>query len=249
MQRMHETWVGQGAASNPGCGGGLPPVSHPAREQRHEPVRWARAAADTVTFSRLAAGVLLAFWPWEPTTRSLAALFRWKILLWSADAVDGVLARRSRTPPSWIGRQDIWIDCFVALAAAIALTRMGFLPVRFVVGWPATCAVLYILRPVHTVLLVFMLPLHLSVVVAAAIYKLPEFGWFLLWLASLAYLARRRLKWVIADFIQGLPDGPRKWVNSWLPAWLRLTPEERAAFQAFGGDDAQDRRDREVFDV
>lgn len=195
-----------------------------------EPLRWARVAADTLTVSRLVAGITLALWPWEPSVRSLAALFRWKILLWSLDAVDGVLARRSRTPPSWIGRNDIWVDSLVTLGTGTALARMGFLSGSLLALWLVLCTALYVIRPAHTLLLVFMFPLHLALVGLAAIHRLHEVGLFLLWLLALAYLARKRLKWVIGVFIEGLPDGPREWVLSWLPAWLRLAPEERAAF-------------------
>src|SRR5690606_15597554 len=97
---------------------GLPETAAPGRTATHrqpsapgaEPVPWARTAADLLTLSRLAVGVGLALWPWQPSLRSLAALFRWKMALWTADAADGALARWSRTPPSWIGRQDIWLD-------------------------------------------------------------------------------------------------------------------------------------------
>ncbi len=211
------------------------------------PLWWARIAADTLTFSRLVGGVAIAAWPWEPGIGSLASLLRWKIVLWSADAADGVLARRSRTPPSWIGRHDIWIDSLVTLCTGVALARMGFLPAQFVVFWPAACALFYLRRPAHTALLIFMLPLHLSLVGSAVLHRLPEVVWFAAWLAALALLARRRLKWVIALFIDGLPEGLRRWILSWLPAWIRLTPEERAAYEAFAtayaGEQAQAARD------
>lgn len=92
---------------------GLPETAAPGRTATHrqpsapgaEPVPWARTAADLLTLSRLAVGVGLALWPWQPSLRSLAALFRWKMALWTADAADGALARWSRTPPSWIGRK------------------------------------------------------------------------------------------------------------------------------------------------
>lgn len=205
---------------------------HPSAAPQPAALWWARVAADMLTYSRLVGGVALAAWPWEPGIRSLAALFRWKIVLWSADAADGVLARHSRTPPSWIGRHDIWIDSLVTLATGIALARMGFLPARFVAIWLAACAALYLLRSVRTVLLIFMLPLHLSLVVLAVLHRLPEVLWFAAWLAALAFLARRRLKWVISVFIDGLPDGLRRWILSWLPAWIRLTLDERAAYEA-----------------
>ena len=200
-----------------------------------------------LTYARLAGGIALAVWPWEqaipswgldaqsweqavrssePAIQSLATLLRCKILLWSADAVDGVLARRSHTPPSWIGRHDIWVDSLVTLGTGVALARMGFLPAGFVGAWLAACAVLYAVRPVHTVLLIFMFPLQLTLVALAVVHRLPDVWLFGAWLAVLTCLVWRRLKYVIATFIEGLPGGLRRWVWSWLPAWLRRDPSE-----------------------
>ncbi len=206
-------------------------LQFPDRAPGPQPVRWMRVAADTLTFARFVAGAALALWPWEPSVQSLALVFRWKLLLWTADAADGVLARRSRTPPSWIGRRDIWIDAFVTLAAGIALARAGFLPGLYLALWLSACVFLYLVRPVETVLLAFMFPVQIVLVAQAALRRLPEVALFALWVAALAYLDRRRLKWVIEQFIKGLPDGPKRWVWSWLPAWLRLKPEERAQFE------------------
>ena len=222
---------------------GLPETAAPGRTATHrqpsapgaEPVPWARTAADLLTLSRLAVGVGLALWPWQPSLRSLAALFRWKMALWTADAADGALARWSRTPPSWIGRQDIWLDTVITLSAGVALARMGFLPAAGLAAWTAACAAAYALRPVETVLLVFMLPLHLSVVVLAAAHRLPEAWVFLAWVVVMAVLGRRRLTQVIGLFIGGLPDGPRRWVLSWLPAVLRAEPDHAGPEADAGG--------------
>ena len=200
--------------------------------QQEKPLRWARVLADALTYSRLVAAAALLVWPWEPSTRSLAVLLRCKILLWSADAVDGALARRSRTPPSWIGRNDIWIDSLVTLGTGVSLARMGLVPAAFVVAWLAACAAAYAFRPVHTALLAFMFPLQATLVLLAVAYGLPEVWLLAAWLAVLACLAWRRLKWVIAVFIDGLPGALRGWVWSWLPSFLRLTREERAAYEA-----------------
>lgn len=202
------------------------PWSRPSPEQK--PLLWARVAADALTFSRLVAGVGLALWPWQQTTRSLAVLFRWKLALWTADALDGALARRSQTAPSWLGRADIWIDALVTLCTGVALVRIGLLPAGWLAAWVGLCGLLYVARPVGTVLLVFMFPLHAALVVLAVAHRLPEAWVFLVWVSILAWVKWDRLKYDIDLFVRGLPEGPRRWVWSWLPDFLRMTPNERA---------------------
>lgn len=195
------------------------------------PMPWTRLVADLLTLSRLAGGVALAVMPWERSGASLGKLVKYSILLWSTDAVDGKIARRSLTPPSRIGKHDIWIDVALTVGCAIALARMEYLPGRIIAGWAAVCTLLYWLRPVSTILLAFMFPLQLSLPVLAIVHRRPEVWLYVIWVAALAVLNWTRLKWVIEVFIEGLPDRQREWVWSWLPTWLQLSEEERAAFQ------------------
>lgn len=194
------------------------------------PLPWARRLADVLTFTRLAGGVALGLWPWEESIDSLRGIVRAAILLWSTDAVDGHLARRSRTAPSAIGRHDLLADVLLTVGAAVALVRAGLLPPASLALWTGLCALLYALRPVSTVILAFMFPLQLALPVLALLHGLPELLLFVVWAAALAVLNRKRLKWVIDQFIEGLPDRLRRWVRSWLPGWLELTPEERADY-------------------
>lgn len=196
-----------------------------------KPVRWARGLADLLTLSRLIGSVALALFPWEATMASLGRLVRYSLLLWTTDAIDGRIARRSHLPASWLGKHDIMIDCALAFAVCIALARSGYIPGALLAAWLSVCLLLYAIRPVDTVLLIFMLPLHLTLPVLALIHGIPEFKLYFIWVAVIALVNYKRLKWVIELFINGLPEQMRKWVWSWLPAWLRLTPSERESFR------------------
>jgi hypothetical protein len=83
-------------------------------------------------------------------------LVRYNMLLWNTDAVDGRIARRSKTPPSWVGERDVLVDSTLTLGTGIALARSGYLPGKLVVAWLGTCLVLYAIRPVATLVLAFM---------------------------------------------------------------------------------------------
>lgn len=202
-----------------------------------KPVRWARILADLLTLSRLVGGVALAFVPWETVADALQKLVVCSLVLWTTDAVDGRMARRSGLPASWLGEREIVVDAALALGVAAALVRSGYVSGGFLTVWLALCLTLYIIRPVDTILLIFMVPLHLALPVLAFVHRLPEFKLFLLWVAAMALANRTRLKWVIEVFITGLPDRLERWVWSWLPRWLRLTEDERKSFQAFQPDD------------
>lgn len=212
-----------------------PHVRHIAPEQMRwpqgRPLVWARLLADLLTLSRVAGGVVLAFTPWEKGADSLGRIVTYNVWLWSTDAVDGRLARRSGTPASWIGARDIYVDAFLVLGSGVALVRSGYIPAWLLAAWTGLCLALYAVRPVGTVLLTFMFPLQLAVPVLAAVHRRPEIVWYLIWLSLIAFITRKRLKCVIENFINGLPEGPRRWVWSWLPRWLRLTEEERESFR------------------
>lgn len=195
-----------------------------------KPVRWARGLADVLTLSRLIGSIVLVWLPWEATIDALRRLVQYSLLLWTTDAVDGRIARRSHLPASWLGKRDIFIDCALAFAVCVALARSGYIPGALLAAWLGVCLVTYGMRPVDTVLLIFMLPLHLALPVLAFMNDIPEFKLYFIWVAVIAVLNYKRLKWVIELFINGLPERLRTWVWSWLPAWLRLTPSERESF-------------------
>ena len=156
------------------------------------------------------------------------------MLLWSTDAVDGRIARRSKKPPSWIGEREALVDSTLTLGTGIALARSGCLPGEWVAAWLGTCLVLYAVKPVATLVLAFMLPLQMALPVLAFAHGCPEVWLYVIWVAAVAVVSWRRLKWVIEEFINGLPDRQRAWVWSWLPGWLRLTAEERESFRTGG---------------
>lgn len=195
------------------------------------PLQWARTLADLLTLSRLIGGVAIALIPWEQTVSSLGRLVKYNVLLWSTDAVDGRIARHSQTPASWIGERDVLVDSALTLGTGIALARSGYVPGKLLVAWLGAVLVLYAIRPVTTLVLTFMFPLQFGLPVLALIHGCPEIRLYIAWVAVIAFVSRNRLKYVIEVFVNGLPDRQREWVWSWLPGWLRLTPEERESFE------------------
>lgn len=196
-----------------------------------KPLRWARMLADVMTCVRLLGGLLLPFLAWEHSADALGRLVKINLLLWSTDAVDGKFARLSNTPSSWIGKRDIYVDTVLTIGTSLALVRAGFIPKGLLGIWFCLCLIVYIIRPVATVMLAFMCPLQITLPVLALVHGCPEFNLYLLWLLIIALVNRIRVKCVIEDFINGLPETQKQWVLSWLPQWLRPTPQQREYFQ------------------
>ncbi len=205
---------------------------------KDKPLHWARMVADLMTYLRLFGGLLLPFLSWEHSIDSLGRLVKINLLLWSTDALDGKFARISNTPSSWIGERDIYVDTVMTTGTSIALVRAGFLPREFMVIWFCLCLVVYLIRPVATVMLAFMLPLQVALPLLALKHGCPEFNLYLLWLLIIALINRVRVKFVIENFVNGLPETQKQWVRSWLPNWLRPTPQQREYFQKAQASDS-----------
>ncbi len=194
-------------------------------------LHWARLLADLMTYLRLLGGLLLPFLSWDHSADSLGRLVKINLLLWSTDALDGKFARLSNTPSSWIGRRDIYVDTVMTVGTSLALVRAGYFSRELLVIWFCLCLVVYLFRPVATVMLAFMMPLQVALPLLALLHGCPEFNLYLLWLLIIALINRVRVKFVIEDFINGLPETHKQWVRSWLPNWLQPTPQQREHFQ------------------
>lgn len=92
---------------------------------------WARAAADALTWLRLA---IALFIPWSGGLRGPVQM---NLLGWSADLLDGPLARYSHTPASRSGGLDLAIDTVFTWTTAIGLARLGYLPGLGLAIWAA----------------------------------------------------------------------------------------------------------------
>ncbi|HOB09550.1 MAG TPA: hypothetical protein PLW17_08315 [Limnochordia bacterium] len=203
-----------------------------------KPLRWARLLADVMTYVRLLGGFMLPFLAWEHSADALGRLVKINLLLWSTDAVDGKFARLSNTPSSWIGKRDIYVDTVMTIGTSLALVRAGFFPKAALGIWFCLCLIVYLIRPVATVMLAFMCPLQIALPVLALVHGCPEFNLYLLWLLIIAMVNRIRLKFVIENFINGLPETQKQWVLSWLPQWLKPTPQQREYFQKTQASDS-----------
>jgi phosphatidylserine synthase len=131
------------------------------------------------------------------------------ILGWSADALDGPIARRSRLQyRTWIGDHDLEVDIWVSFGLLLYLVAAGTADLRmasvYLIAWA----------------LVFWrwgVPRSLGMLIQAPIYgwflwvgvrDAPEAGWWVVaWIAAVIILTwPRALSEVVPGFLRGMVD-------------------------------------------
>lgn len=83
--------------------------------------------ADIVTFGRLGLGIVLVWLGLSGGAQALPLAAWLMILAWTADSLDGPLARRSQVHyATWIGEHDLWVDMAVATGLLVFMLAGGF---------------------------------------------------------------------------------------------------------------------------
>ena len=89
-----------------------------------------RRAADLITALRAALAPFLVWLGLSRGQESLTAVVYLMLADWIADLLDGSLARLDEEgQPSWLGRNDLGVDMFVALGLWVYLVAAGFVSV------------------------------------------------------------------------------------------------------------------------
>ncbi len=153
-----------------------------------------RTLADALTASRLviAAGIVGIGIPWGRDALSMVQIAT--LLGWTADTVDGHLARRApEGKRTWIGDHDRTVDAFMVVAGFLYMTAIGFVSWGFCLAYLAVSAsLIYRFRSTAlTTLLEAPLVLQMPVV---ALREMPILGWtWVAWGLGALVLDHRRL--------------------------------------------------------
>ena len=136
-----------------------------------------RVLADALTASRLviAAGIVGIGIPWGRGALGMVQIAT--LLGWTADTVDGHLARRApEGGRTWISDHDRTVDAFMVVAGFLYMTAVGFVSWRFCLTYLAISAgLIYRFRSsALTTLLEAPLVLQMPVV---ALREVPILGW------------------------------------------------------------------------
>ena len=153
-----------------------------------------RALADALTASRLviAAGIVGIGIPWGRGALNLVQVAT--LLGWTADTVDGHLARRApQGRRTWISDHDRTVDAFMVVAGFLYMTAIGFVSWWFCLAYLAVSAgLIYHFRSsALTTLLEAPLVLQMPVV---ALMETPILGWaWVAWGLGALMLDHKRL--------------------------------------------------------
>jgi phosphatidylglycerophosphate synthase len=126
----------------------------------------AKRVADFLTISRMLVSVVFV-WLGVSTGPESLELAAWLLLFaWTADSLDGPLARRGpRAFTTWVGDHDLFFDIVVSLGL------LGYLVGSDVIAWPYAAAYLLLWS---LILIYFGFSRSLGMLLQAPIY-----GWFL----------------------------------------------------------------------
>ena len=153
-----------------------------------------RILADALTASRLviAAGIVGIGIPWGRGALNMVQIAT--LLGWTADTVDGHLARRApEGQRTWISDHDRTVDAFMVLAGFLYMTAVGFVSWWFCLLYLAVSAgLIYRFRSTAlTTLLEAPLVIQMPVV---ALREVPTLGWaWVAWGLGALILDRKRL--------------------------------------------------------
>jgi hypothetical protein len=164
----------------------------------------AKQVADLITWAR---ALLTAWLPWLGITqgaKSLPLVVIFMIINWTADSIDGALARRSRIQyRTWIGDHDLQVDMLVSLGV------LGYLSAASLIFWQV--GTIYVLLWL-VVFWRFGLPHVLGV-----LFQAPIYGWFgVLAIREVPQAGLWVVVWILAATIVTWPKFPKVIVPEFL---------------------------------
>ncbi len=142
--------------------------------------------ADAITWARALLAISLPLLGISQGAKSIQLAVILLIANWTADSVDGVLARRSRGQyRTWIGDHDLEIDMFISVGTLAYLAAAGFIlwqiAVIYLLVW---LFVFWRFGVPHIMGVLFQVPIYAFFIVVA-IREYPQTGlWLLIWVAA-----------------------------------------------------------------
>jgi phosphatidylserine synthase len=146
----------------------------------------AKQVADILTWARTLLAVALPVLGITQGAKSLQLAVILLIANWTADSLDGVLARRSSVQyHTWIGDHDLEIDMLISVGALAYLVTAGFL------SWQAAAVYVLVWLLIfwrfgipHVVGVLFQIPIYLYFIGKATI-EIPQVAiWIVVWIVA-----------------------------------------------------------------
>jgi hypothetical protein len=155
-----------------------------------------RALADIATALRLGIAAYIVYAGLQSGRESFGSVAAATLLGWTLDTVDGHLARAaSNSEPTWLGRNDRYIDSIMVLAGFVYLTVVGIVPVWVCVAYLLVSTLALIRFRSIAVLTVLEAPPALLIPVTA-LFLAPLWFWLFVAWGLVALILDRRRVWV-----------------------------------------------------
>lgn len=154
-----------------------------------------RTLADIATALRLGIAAYIFYAGLQQGRESFGAVAAATLIGWTLDTVDGHLARAASNPePTWLGRNERYIDTIMILAGFVYLMLIGIVPVWLFVAYLLASALVLIRFRSIAVLTVLEGPLALLIPVTA-LFLAPLWFWlFVAWGVIALVLDWQRLR-------------------------------------------------------
>lgn len=165
--------------------------------------------ADLITWTRALLVPLLVWFGLTSGPESLPVVVVIVIYNWTADSIDGPLARKSLSIyETWIGRRDLEIDMFFSTGLLVYLTTAGFVNLPVTVLYIFLWIVLFWWRGiVHTLGVLYQAPIYFWFVFVT-FRESPQFAWWLIaWIGvALAVTWPKFPKVIVPTFLLGVQN-------------------------------------------
>ena len=145
----------------------------------------AKQVADIITWARTLLAVALPVLGITQGEKSLNTAVILLIINWTADSLDGVLARRSRKQyRTWIGDHDLEIDMLIAAGSLIYLVAAGLLAWQIAAAYSLIWLVVFWRFGVpHVLGVLFQAPIY-GYFIVRAIVESPQVAiWMVVWIS------------------------------------------------------------------
>lgn len=132
---------------------------------------------------------------------------------WTADSIDGPLARKSLSfRESWIGQRDLYVDMLFTTGLLLYLTIVGFVSLPVTVIYLFSWLIFFWLRGiVHTLGVIYQAPIYIWFVILS-FREAPQFAWWLIaWVVlAIAITWPKLTKIIVPTFLLGFRNLFRK---------------------------------------
>lgn len=168
-----------------------------------------KQVADIITWARALLALALPVLGLSQGAKSLQLAMILLIANWTADSVDGVLARRSKVQyRTWIGDHDLEIDMLIAIGTLAYLAIAGFILWQIAAIYMLVWLVVFWRFGIpHVMGVIFQAPIYLLFIIVSIREINQAALWLVLWMVAAIIITWPKFpKVIIPEFVGDVRD-------------------------------------------